>query len=684
MHNYTKKFATYLFLISSFIAVQLSCASYAQYDVIKARTVENENDVNNEVQADVKTFNDPDLPNFSQDDSVSSLLEKKVNSFIDKKRNKKTKDKTNNDIASEEINEVNSDVNSQTDIAPRQNAQSVSANQDEPVEEKNKFQINADKITYDDEEGNVYAKGHVEIISKAQGVTLKADEAVLDKPSQTIKLTDNVKILKDGTEMSGEYMLVDLNEQNILMDNPTMKAYSFIINAQEGYLIANDIQMLNGTIKSSEQKDIVLQTAGFMRFGNIGWDAIQSKDIIRESSDLSRKEVYKIDAKEIIVTSYKDHNSIVLKNSDISYGKHKIIKNSDIEILSDKKNQVIDTNSPEGGTMRAFGTYIGYGFIHKLPKGQILKLMPALVYGDSNIGVGLVARHRSKNSMFEAGYATATTNLVARGKYRFSDALTLNYGRNAYIPEGFMGARRSGYAAQLQYEKSYLVQDLNLNFNHGFYAGIFSDYQEHDQEEAYATTRFRYMAEMNKSIFEYKNKEQDMGLRFSLLSQAQATIYGSGETVGVARFGPMVTTKVKGWESSLGYLIAGVHGDSPFIFDKYRYGKHSIMLNEKYNFNNKFAIGYRATITPLKDNYENDFLTESRFYVIFGPQDLKMILSYDFVRDIAHFDFMFLLGTESSKINFDKLTTKNIDSREQKRDFYRNAKRVKIEEPENI
>ena len=684
MHNYTKKFATYLFLISSFIAVQLSSVSYAQYDVIKARTVENENDINNEIQGEVKTFNDPDLPNFSQDGSVSSLLEKKVNSFIDKKRNKKTKDKTNNDIASEEINEVNSDVNSQTDLAPRQNAQSVSANQDEPVEEKNKFQINADKITYDDEEGNVYAKGHVEIISKAQGVTLKADEAVLDKPSQTIKLTDNVKILKDGTEMSGEYMLVDLNEQNILMDNPTMKAYSFIINAQEGYLIANDIQMLNGTIKSSEQKDIVLQTAGFMRFDNIGWGAIQSKDIIRESSDLSRKEVYKIDAKEIIVTSYKDHNSIVLKNSDISYGKHKIIKNSDIEILSDKKNQVIDTNSPEGGTMRAFGTYIGYGFIHKLPKGQILKLMPALVYGDSNIRVGLVARHRSKNSMFEAGYATATTNLVARGKYRFSDALTLNYGRNAYIPEGFMGARRSGYAAQLQYEKSYLVQDLNLSFNHGFYAGIFSDYQEHDQEEAYATTRFRYMAEINKSIFEYNNKEQDMGLRFSLLSQAQATIYGSGETVGVARFGPMVTTKVKGWESSLGYLIAGVHGDSPFIFDKYRYGKHSIMLNEKYNFNNKFAIGYRATITPLKDNYENDFLTESRFYVIFGPQDLKMILSYDFVRDVAHFDFMFLLGTESSKINFDKLTTKNIDSREQKRDFYRNAKRVKIEEPENI
>lgn len=652
--------------------LQVGHRAYAQYDVVKARTVENENIPIEDNNDELKTFNDSDLPNFSQEESVSSLLEKKINSFIDKKRNKKINE--NPDIVSEETNEDNVTKKQIVNIETT----------DEVVEEKNKFQINADKITYDDEEGNVYAKGNVEIIAKSQGVTLKADEAVLDKPTQTIKLVDNVKIIKDGTEMSGEYMLVDLNEQNILMDNPTMKAYSFVINAQEGYLIANDIQMLNGTIRSSEQKDIVLQTSGFMRLDNIAWDAVRSKDIIREGSDTSKKQVYKVDAKEIVVTSYKDHNSVLLKGSNIFYGKHKIIRNSDIEILSDKKNQVLDTNSPEGGTLRAFGTYIGYGFIHKLPKGQILKLMPALVYGDSNIGVGLIARHRSKNSMLEAGYATSTTNLVARGKYRFSDGLTLNYGRNAYIPDGFMGARRSGYAAQLQYEKSYMVDDLKLNFNHGIYAGIFSDYQEHDQENAYATTRFRYMAEMRRNILTYENKEQDLGLRLSLLSQAQATIYGSGETAGVARIGPMVSTKLKNWQSSIGYLIAGVHGDSPFVFDKYRYGKHAIMLNERFNFNNKFAIGYRATFTPLKDNYENDLLTESRFYVIFGPQDLKMILSYDFVRDIAHFDFMFLLGTEAAKINFDKLTTKNIDSREQKRDFYRNAKRVKIEEPENI
>ena len=191
MYSYIKKSVTYLFLISLLIGFEFSNEVYAQYDVIKARTVDNENITEVNTDAEVSTFNDPDLPNFSQEDSVSSLLEKKISSFLDKRKSKKIKE--DKDIVSEDINESGTAKGSVRAVD----------NEDEPVEEKNRFQINADEITYDDEEGNVYAKGHVEIIAKSQGVTLKADNAVLDKPSQTIKLTDNVKILKDGTEMSG-------------------------------------------------------------------------------------------------------------------------------------------------------------------------------------------------------------------------------------------------------------------------------------------------------------------------------------------------------------------------------------------------------------------------------------------------------------------------------------------------
>ncbi len=647
---------------------------FAQFDVVKAKTVGNESEkiIEPNVPEMPDTFNDPDLPEFSPDSSVISTLEKKVRDFKERKNKKKNIKELENEQTTnlDEPNKVYSEAQSQE------------------VDDKNKFQINADKITYDDEEGNVYAKGHVEIIAKSQDVVLKADEAVLDKPSQTIKLHDNVKIIKGGVEMSGEYMLVDLNEQNILMDNPTLEAYSFIVNAQEGYLIANDIQMLNGTVKSAKQTEYPFETKGFMRLNNgaLDYGRMMMQQDYTSTSDVSttRKQSYRIDAKEIVITSYKDHNSMLLKKSNIYYNNHKIVHNSDIEIISDKQKQVFETNMPEGGTLRSFGTYIGYGMVYKLPRGQTLKLMPALVYGDSNIGVGIVGRHQTPNSTLEAGWATSTSNLVVRGRYKLGHGLDLRYGRNAYLPEGFMGARRSGYAAQLQYLKSFYVKDIDSYFNHGVYAGVFSDYQKHNQEEAYCTSRFRYLAELRKELLSYENKEQELKIALNALAQGSATLYGSGQTVGVARIGPYVSTKLKGWTSSIGYMLGGIHGDSPFYFDKYRYGKSTIMLDEKFNFNNKFAIGYRANISPLKDNIEEDLLTESRFYAIVGPRDLKVALSYDFVRDVAHVDFMFLIGSDSTKIDFNKLTTRDISGAREKQDFYKNAKRVKIETPENI
>ena len=86
----------------------------------------------------------------------------------------------------------------------------------------------------------------------------------------------------------------------------------------------------------------------------------------------------------------------------------------------------------------------------------------------------------------------------------------------------------------------------------------------------------------------------------------------------------------------------------------------------------------------LKDNYKEDLLTEARIYIVAGPSDLKFALSYDFVRDIAHMNFMFLIGSENAKINFDKLSTKDVDGGAQKRDFYKNAKPIKINAPEEI
>lgn len=667
----TKKTILLFFFTALLINLNFN-ASFAAYDVIKANTINNTSENNTDKEDSFSTIYEG--ADFDTIETQNDLVQKIDNFFRKKKKNKISEDK--------EIKEENNSeyVESTTNLD-----KSTFQENDTTIDEKNKFLINANKVTYNDEEGNIYAKDNVEIIAKAQGVSLKANEAILDKAAQTLKLNGNVRVIKNGTEMQGQSLIIDLNEQNILMDNPTLNAFSFIVTAQEGYLIENDIQMLNGILKSDQKKDFMFKSSGFMHLDNMIRNPFFEKATFPQSdSDKQVKQSYKIDVKEIQITSYKDHNSLLLKGSNIYYNNHKIIRNSDIEILSDKSRQITEVDMPEAGNLRNFGTYIGYGMLFRMPKGHTLKLMPVLAYKDSEAGVGAIARYRARSGMIDGGWNTASENLVVRGKYQLAPNLSFTFGRHAYMPEGFMGARRSGYAGQLQYLKSYRIKDLDAYFSNGFYAGIFSDYSKEDQEDAYSTTRFRYMAELKKELYRYKNKEQDFTMLLSGVSQGAATVYGSGETHGIIRIGPQLTTRLKRWEQSIGYFLTGMHGETPFRFDVYRYGKSTITLNEKFHFNDKFALGFRLFITPMKDNYQEDLLTECRFYVVTGPKDLKLALSYDFVRDIAHLNFMFLVGSENSKITFEKLTTKDIDGKVEKRDFYKHAKRVKIEKPENI
>jgi len=678
-----------LFSLTLFLA-SATCAN-AQYDTIKAVTVGNQYVVEENYEEDLPAvFHDYELPEYSSKECLSNkiygLTKKFISKIIAEDLDKDLQEESDIEDEIKKDSDIEDEIKKDSDdvkVSDSKSNQDKEANvSEETVKEKNKFKISAQKISYNDDDGNVYANGNVEIYSAEQQVKLVADEVVLDKEAQLIKLIGNVKIIKDGVEMCGETMLVDLNEQNVLMDNPLVDAYSFEITAQEGYLIANDLQMLNGSVKSNRDMEYKFGTKRFMRYDNFAYDfskADSTQSIGGLPTEPSRKPSYRIDAKEIILTSYRDHNSLTLKKADIYYNKKKLVNNSDIEIISDKKNEIAETNMPEIASFKGFGLYVGYGFVSKLPKGHTLKLLPAITHGDGNLGVGLLGRYRTQNGLLQAGYNTSTTNLIVKGKYRLSDSLTFNYGRQSYIPEGFYGARRSGYAGQFTYGKSYYNKDLKTRLNTAVYAGLFADYQDHDQEKAFSTTRFRYTAQLSKNFLKYENKEQDLNISLSGMVQAGATVYGTGDTTGLIKAGPVVTTRLKSWESSLGYLFGGIHGDSPFWFDKYMYGRSSIMLNEKFHLGRKLAVGYRATVSPLKDNYKDDLLTESRLYVVAGPEDLKVVFSYDVVRSAMYFDFMLLLGSESTKIDFEKLTTKDMDGGKNKQDFYKRVKTPAVE-----
>lgn len=543
---------------------------------------------------------------------------------------------------------------------------------------ENTLTMDSDEIEYNGETNEVEARGHVLVIAQPENIRLSADRGVYNRSTNIIKLYDNVTLHKDGAEIVGDYMVVDLNEENILMNEPTGTFDFFKITGREGYAYTNKIESINGEIELAKKMDVTIASYGF---GSYYDPTIIQANLATDEMKKKRTEPYKLHTKEIIIKSEKDHDIVTFKNVDIYYKKFKLITAKNVQIYTDKEQNYIETNVPEIGSMSGFGTYAGPGFVTKGPLGSTIKIVPSLVL-DGGLGFGGIARVHSKRNTLEAGWASSSKNLIGRGKYKFNKDLRFEYARHSYMDEGLFGHRRAGYLAQLVHQKTWDVPNLDAKFTQRISAGYVAEYSKEHQEDMPGTSRLRWQADLNKPLFSIGDKEQDMFLNLSGVAQVGATVYGTGDTVGIFRVGPSIQSRVRNWGSKINFAMAGIHGASPYRFDEYRYGKVSIYIDQNYRFNRYLAAGYQGAFAPLKDNHDKKLVTENRFYVMAGPEDVKAAISYDTEREIAAFDILFLLGSDNMKAKYDKLTIENVETLGKKRDFFEDMKFRKIQVPE--
>lgn len=647
-----------ILLFFAFLAFNFLNVCHA-YDVINAPTIdpnktekdvieENSQDVNFTMGRSKETYDGPalEIPNL-------------IDVIKDKKR----------EITGNQADRV---------ITPEE-AQNLPTEEPKAQKPKQSATLDADEVEYFEDRNEIEARGHVVIRTKPENTVLSADKAIFNRNTNVIKLFENVILDKNGTTLRGDFMSIDLNEENVLMNEPQGTMGMLTVRAQEGYAYANEIQMVNGDAKMAKDIELLLQTKGF---GYLD-DTIVLKDLATPELKKKRSEPLKIKAKEIIIESKKEHDTITFKKADIYYKKFKVASVDSAEILSDKNQTFVETNLPEAGMFRGFGTYVGWGYTTEVPFGGTLKIMPALVYS-KGLGVGLMGRYMSKRNLLEAGYATSSENLIIHGNYRFNENTYIDYGRHAYFDEWFFGRRQPGYIAQLVHDKQYAVKDLGATYRQRWSAGYVTDYSDKESESRDGTMRLRWQGELYKILFEKKNQEQDMYIRTIAYTQAGATLYGTGDVTGVVRFGPSIQTRVKNWGSRIMYGMAGVHGRSPFSFDEYIYGKQYITIDENIRLGKYLALGYQGTISILRDNPDRDLLTENKFYVVAGPEDVKLAFSYDTYRERAIFDVLFLVGKDTAKIKYDKLTVKEPDKIGKKTSNFENLKYYKVKVPENI
>lgn len=531
-------------------------------------------------------------------------------------------------------------------------------------ENKEDVILDCDTIDYDTPNYLIYARGNVSVEFVKQNATVKADVITFDRANNTIKAEGNVKIIKLGRVVTGDYIFVDLNEENALIENPLTEAPNITMKAKRGYVYSDKIVQEQGSIKVDGNYPIEFHS------NNNG--ASTRGMLMPKNQSLTNdmeKGIIKFTAKDIKVTQKGDLETIAIKRGKLSKGSRTIFKVPAVKIYTNKNHEYLESNIWEIGAYRGLGVYTGPGWVFELPKGSVLKAMPILNY-KSGIGVGALGRFSSGTNNTIAAYGSAASKVIVYGKQKLDDDLFLQYGVNGYMDEWFLGKRRPKYGVSLVYNKGYssrdfILKDRTSSFKHRLEAGYFQDldFDRHFENiqggRNIGTPRFRYMAEANQNFFEYQNPEKLTAFTLGVSSQLSASLYGTGDTQVIGRLGPRIHTQYKRWMQDIGYYFSAYDDNTPMpMFDAYRYGKQNLYMREYFRICRWLTVSWLGSFNLSNDSPNHKSIQGNAFYISVGPDDLKFNIGYDFVRQNLRCTVDVMMDAKGAKVEYDKLEIK--------------------------
>jgi hypothetical protein len=227
------------------------------------------------------------------------------------------------------------------------------------------------------------------------------------------------------------------------------------------------------------------------------------------------------------------------------------------------------------------------------------------------------------------------------------------------------------YIAELYFDRSYPNKDFlgegkDLTFRQrasfGFMKNDDKNYNgEHFKDSTnMSTTRTRYMAELNQTLYKYYNPENRFKVSLSAVLQGSAAVYGTGDTQFIARFGPMLRIAYKNWMQDINYYLSGYDDKTPLPqFDAYRYGRSSIRITEAIKLTKYLSVGWSGYVNLSDDAPNKRLFQENAFLVALGPEDLKVVFGYDFIRDRTYFGVNIAFDPKGTNVTYDKLVIKN-------------------------
>ena len=523
--------------------------------------------------------------------------------------------------------------------------------------------LDCENMDYDTENYCLYATGNVNVEFVKQQTKVKADKITYDRANNTIKAEGNVKIIKNGQTITGDYIFVDMNEESALIENPVTKTATIELRANRGYVYGDKIIQEQGSIVVDKSYPINFRSATngpHMSSMMVPKDATLSSDM--------EKGLVKIKAKELRITQKGELETLAIRHANVKKGKWTILKLPALKVYTNKNHDYAETNSWELGSARGLGMYIGPGFVFELPKGSVLKAIAMLSY-HKRIGVGVVGRFSSGTNQTQAAYGTSDSLILIRGKQKLDDNLSLHYAMNDYMNDWWLGRRRAKYGLDLVYHKDYSSNNFLLKgqlseYTHQFDVGYYNDIDtdRHFRKlkgSQIGTMRARYMAQASQNLFSYKNEDTQSAISLSVVGQLAASLYGTGDTQVIGRIGPRLHSQWRRWMQDIGYFQSVYDDHTPMpVFDAYRYGKSNVYLREYFRICKYLTLSWFGSLNLSGDAPNNDRFQENAFYVSIGPDDVKFNLGYDFIRENTFFTVEMMMDAKGTRVDYDKLVIK--------------------------
>ena len=535
----------------------------------------------------------------------------------------------------------------------------------------NDVMLDADNVDYDDKTMDITATGSPVLVFPPQNVTIKADKMVYNKASNILKAYGNVEVIRDGRRAFGDYMQINMNEEDAFMDNTRSKVSMMTVNAEKSEMKDDTLTLHNGKFTSDESYLLNFHTR-MIGGNNFNSMLIDDDDRSTLSGETGRTAIH-VKAKDIYVNAKRDHDVITLKKANINYGDVNIFNWPSITIHTNKKHEFFDANYPEFGSRGRLGMFLGPGFVFDTPLqgGSTLKVIPIL-NNKSGIGFGGMLKYRSATNYTDFAYGSSADVFVLKGRQFLDDKLYFQYGANSYMDEWWFGSRMPKYTAELIYHDrgvipSTIGNGLDLRFRHRFGIGYMQNndvnrYGESIPAADVGTLRTRYMAEIDQSLYKYRNLENLFDFNLSLVMQGSAALYGTGDTQFVGRIGPRVHTQYKYWMQDIGFFASAYQDGTPMqMYDMYRYGHANVYIREALRVNKYLTLAWSGSLTMTGDAPNGEMFQENSFIIALGPDDFKVNLGYDWVRRQTYFSFILAMDTKGSSIEFDKMEIKNPD-----------------------